>query len=132
MVDKVLKEQIHNINEKLSDLKSLVKDIRTIRDSQIRHTNVLADNTETLKNHNGRLTKVEEWKHQFEGGKKVLAGLWTVVGAIIISAVFAIFNMYLTVDKLPETIELQVLGIIEDKIINNEIQIIYDDSLNNK
>jgi len=85
-------------------------------------------NTGVLEKHNGRLKKVEEWKLRIDGGKAVINAMWLVLGVFFIASVFGLFNMYVTVARLPEVVELQVIGLIEKKINNNEIQISYDEN----
>jgi len=82
MSEEVLHEKLNGL-EKLIDtkLESVCKEIGGLHD--------------TLKEHNGRLTRTEKVLEQMKGAGKVVSGFWGLIGGVVVAIFAFLLNRHL-------------------------------------
>ena len=65
---------------------------------------------------NGSIKKLNLWKAKLEGAKSTIGGLQSILWVFVIAIAFGLFQTYLTVNKMPETIRLEVLNILNERL----------------
>lgn len=97
-----LAPQITNIERKLDVF------IQETRDYHDRQDERMDEVLEQVKKTNGRVNNLESWKDRIDGGSAVIKVAWGFVGVFIIAASFALFNMYIEFQKLPNIVSDEI------------------------
>lgn len=97
------------------EIKSMFQDISSkLDDHSIVHDQILTQVKET----NGRVTTLELWKARFEGAGWIAKISWMIIGVFIITASFALFEMYIQF----QTLDVKIKEAVFSEISNYEFK----------
>lgn len=94
-IEQIIRELFAQHGEHLSYLRKDVNNLVTAWE----------ENTKQLKEHNGRLTKMEKLVLVYQGASAVVKSVWGFIAVFLVAGVFGVISMNVNLNKLQATFD---------------------------